>query len=118
MVHYGLHTTSWPCQTVVLPGTFVVPISNAAPKRTVVAISGNGSFLYNGAVLETAVREGIPTTCILEVARRSAASKETIWPGSATSGASRGGSRRISLEGELPPVQFYRHDPAGTAELL
>ncbi len=37
----------------------------AAPKRAVVTISGDGSFLYNGAELETAVREGIPTTCII-----------------------------------------------------
>ena len=37
----------------------------AAPKRPVVTISGDGSFLYNGAELETAVREGIPTTCII-----------------------------------------------------
>ena len=32
----------------------------AAPKRPVVTISGDGSFLYNGAELETAVREGHP----------------------------------------------------------
>lgn len=37
----------------------------AAPRRPVVTISGDGSFLYNGAELETAVREGIPTTCII-----------------------------------------------------
>ena len=37
----------------------------AAPERPVVTISGDGSFLYNGAELETAVREGIPTTCII-----------------------------------------------------
>ncbi len=37
----------------------------AAPDRPVVTISGDGSFLYNGAELETAVREGIPTTCII-----------------------------------------------------
>ena len=37
----------------------------AAPKRPVVTISGDGSFLYNGAEIETAVREGIPTTCII-----------------------------------------------------
>ena len=37
----------------------------AAPNRPVVTISGDGSFLYNGAELETAVREGIPTTCII-----------------------------------------------------
>ena len=37
----------------------------AAPKRPVVTISGDGSFLYNGAELETAVRESIPTTCII-----------------------------------------------------
>ena len=37
----------------------------AAPDRPVVSISGDGSFLYNGAELETAVREGIHTTCII-----------------------------------------------------
>lgn len=37
----------------------------AAPRRPVVTISGDGSFLYNGAELETAVREGIPTACII-----------------------------------------------------
>ena len=37
----------------------------AAPERPVVTISGDGSFLYNGAEIETAVREGIPTTCII-----------------------------------------------------
>ena len=37
----------------------------AAPHRPVVTLSGDGSFLYNGAELETAVREGIPTTCII-----------------------------------------------------
>ena len=37
----------------------------AAPDRPVVTLSGDGSFLYNGAELETAVREGIPTTCII-----------------------------------------------------
>ena len=37
----------------------------AAPDRPVVTLSGDGSFLYNGAELETAVRENIPTTCII-----------------------------------------------------
>jgi len=37
----------------------------AAPERPVVTLSGDGSFLYNGAELETAVRENIPTTCII-----------------------------------------------------
>ena len=37
----------------------------AAPDRSVVTLSGDGSFLYNGAELETAVRENIPTTCII-----------------------------------------------------
>ena len=37
----------------------------AAPERPVVTISGDGSFLYNGAELETAVREGINTVCII-----------------------------------------------------
>ncbi|MDE0213710.1 MAG: thiamine pyrophosphate-binding protein, partial [Deltaproteobacteria bacterium] len=37
----------------------------AAPDRPVVTLSGDGSFLYNGAELETAVREHIPTTCII-----------------------------------------------------
>ena len=37
----------------------------AAPKRPVVTISGDGSFLYNGAELETAVRRRHPTTCII-----------------------------------------------------
>lgn len=36
-----------------------------APDRPVVSISGDGSFLFNGAELETAVRENIPTVCII-----------------------------------------------------
>ncbi len=37
----------------------------ARPDRPVVTISGDGSFLFNGAELETAIRENLPTLCVI-----------------------------------------------------
>jgi thiamine pyrophosphate-dependent acetolactate synthase large subunit-like protein len=37
----------------------------ANPDRPVVSISGDGSFLFNGAELETAIRENLPTMCVI-----------------------------------------------------
>jgi thiamine pyrophosphate-dependent acetolactate synthase large subunit-like protein len=37
----------------------------ACPDRPVVTISGDGAFLFNGAELETAVREKLNTVCII-----------------------------------------------------
>ncbi len=37
----------------------------ARPKQKVVTISGDGAFLCNGAELETAMRENLPTVCVI-----------------------------------------------------
>lgn len=37
----------------------------ARPERKVVTISGDGAFLCNGAELETAMRENLPTVCVI-----------------------------------------------------
>ena len=67
-------------QTFGAPRSFVAPQDLAAigigyplglgaklacPDRKVVTISGDGAFLCNGAELETAMRENLPTVCVV-----------------------------------------------------